>query len=59
MKYGGIVIPDPRLLAECGYNTSKVSSEVLIGSLLGGTDLNYVEHEGCVCRESADERKHR
>ena len=42
MKQGGQGIPDPRLLVERAYNTSKAASEVLIGSLLGGSDLNYV-----------------
>ena len=29
---------------------------VLVGSLLGGTDLNYIAHKGCICRASADRR---
>ena len=57
MKRGGLGIPDPRLLAEHVYITYKESSEVLIGSLLGGTDLNYIEHKCCVRRSSADGRK--
>ena len=36
------------------YNTSEASREVLVGSLLGGTDLNYVSHKGCVHRASSD-----
>ena len=39
------------------YNTSKASIKVLVGSLLGGTDLNFVAHKGCVRRASADGRK--
>ena len=30
----------------------------LVGSLLGGTDLNYVAHKGCVRKASADVRNH-
>ena len=40
VKRGGLGIPDPRILAERSYNTSKEASEVLVVSLLGGTDLN-------------------
>ena len=57
MKNGGIGIPDPQLSAERAYNTSKASSEVLVGSLLGGTNLNYVVHRGCVCSVSAEGQK--
>ena len=49
-KYGGLGIPDPRLLAKRAYNTSKAASEVLVYSLLGGTGLNYIAHKGCVRR---------
>ena len=42
---------------ERAYNTSKAAREVLVGSILGGTNLNYVAHKGCVCRASADGRK--
>ena len=59
VKCGGLGIPYPQLLAERAYNTSKASREVLIGSLLGGTDLNYVAHKGCICRASAVRRKQR
>ena len=31
------------------YNTSKVASGKLVGSLLGGTALNYIGHKACVC----------
>ena len=56
MKCGGLVIPDPWLSVERAYNTSKASSAVLVGTLLGGTNLNYVAHKGCICRASADGR---
>ena len=52
MEHGGLGIPYPRLLAYCVYNTSKASSEVLLGSLLGGTDFNYVARKGCVRTET-------
>ena len=56
MKLGGLGIHDPQLLVEHAYNTSKSFSEFLVGSLLGGTDLNYVAHKSCVLRASADGR---
>ena len=59
MKRGGLGIPDPRLSAECACNTSKASSKVLVGSLLGGTDLNYLAHKECVLRASVYWRKQR
>ena len=59
VKHGGLGIPDPRLSAEHAYNTSKASRKVLVGSLLGVTDLNYGAHNGCVCRARADRQKHR
>ena len=59
MKRGGLDTLDPRLLVECAYNTSKAFIAVLVVSLLGRTDLNYVAHKGCVHRESADRRKQR
>ena len=54
VKHRGRSIPDPWLLAKCAYSTSKVASEILVGSLLGGNDLKYVAHKGCVRRASAD-----
>ena len=57
MKRGGLDIPNPRLSAERVYNTSKAASEVLSGSLLEGTDLNFVAHKGFVRRASADGQK--
>ena len=41
------------MLADRAYNTFKEASEVLVGSL----DLDYVAHNGCVCRVSDDGRK--
>ena len=54
VKRGDLGIMDPRLSEECAYNTSKATNEVLVGSLLGGTNLNYVANRGCVHRASAD-----
>ena len=54
MKRGGLGIPDPRLLTESASNTSKASIKVLVGSLLGGTNLNYVAHKGFIHKASAD-----
>ena len=59
VKCGGLGIPYPQLLAERAYNTSKASTEVLVGSLLGGTNLNYVAHKGFICRASAGMQKQR
>ena len=42
------------MLAEHVYNTSKAASEVLVGSLILGTEINSVEHKAWVCRVSAD-----
>ena len=58
MKRGGQGIPESWLFEESVYNTSKAASEVLVGSLLGGIDLNYIAHYGCVRNDSADRRKH-
>ena len=57
MKRRGLDIPDSWLSAECAYNTSKAAIEVLVGSLLGGTNLNYVADKGCGNRSSTDRRK--
>ena len=48
VKHGGLGIPDPRMSAECVYNTSKAASRELVESLLGGSVLNYVVHRACV-----------
>ena len=58
VKRGVLGIPDPRLLAQCAYNTSKSASEILVGSLLGGTNLNYVARIGGIFRASDDRWKH-
>ena len=57
MKYIGVGITDHQLLVECAYSTSTSSSEVLVGSLMGGTDLNYVEHNACKHRLSVYAQK--
>ena len=57
VKHGGLGIPKPSLSVERAYNTSKAASKVLVGSLLGGTDLNYVVHKGCVRRDSVNRQK--
>ena len=36
------------------YKTSNAANEVLVGSLLGGNNLNYISDKGFVCRSSAD-----
>ena len=59
VKRGGLGIPYPWMLAEHKYNTSKSSSEVLVVSLLGGTNINYVAHKCCVRRENDDGQKQR
>ena len=58
VKHGGLGIPDPRLSAEIAYNTSKYARRELVGSLLGGTILNYVGHRACVRKASQTERRH-
>ena len=57
VKHGGLGIPDSRLSVERAYNISKADSKVLVGSLLRGNDLNYVEHKACIRRSSADAQK--
>ena len=59
MKCGGLGILDPGLPVERTYNISKVARKVLVGSLIGGTNLNYVAHKGCIRRASDDGRKQR
>ena len=56
VKHGGLGIPEPRLSAECAYNTSKVASRELVDSLLGGSVLNYVGHRARVRGASLLER---
>ena len=57
VKHSGLGIPYPWLLVEHAYNTSKAASEVLVSSLLGGTDLNDVKYKMCVRISSADAPK--
>ena len=57
VKPGRLSIPSPQLSAESAYNTYKASSGKLVGSLLGSTTLNYVDHRDCVRRESKRARK--
>ena len=57
IKHGGLGILDPWFSAESVYNTSKASSGVLLGYLLGGTALNYVYHSDFVRRDSTGARK--
>ena len=59
VKPVGLDIPNPWLLVECVLKTSKAASELLVGSFLGGIDLNYAAHKGCVRRASSGGRKHR
>ena len=56
VKHGGLDLLDPWLSAERAY-TFKSVSEVMVGSLLGVIDLNYVTHKSSVCRMSADGQK--
>ena len=56
VKHGGLGIPNPRLSAECAYNTSKSASRELVDSLLGGSVLNYVGHRACVRKASQSAR---
>ena len=57
VKPEGLGIPDPRMLTEHVYNTSKAPGVILVRALLGGTKLNLVSHKGCVCRASPDRQK--
>ena len=57
VKHGGLCIPDPRLSAECAYNTSKAASWELVDSLLGCSALNYIGHSSCVCKASLVARR--
>ena len=45
-KHGGLGIPDPWLSTDCVYNIPKAANEVLVGSLIRGTNLNCVAHKG-------------
>ena len=59
VKRCGLGISYHWMSAERAYHTSKEASEVLVGSLLGCTDLNYVAHRGCICRAISDRQKQR
>ena len=54
---GSLDIPDPLSSEESSYNTSKAASGELVGSLLGGTALNYIGHMSCVRGASVGARK--
>ena len=56
VKHDGLGIPEPRLSAECAYNTYKAASRELVDSLLGGSVLNYVGHRACVHKASQSAR---
>ena len=47
------------MLEESAYNTSKEACGEPLGSLLGGTDLNYVGHREYICGTSAGELNER
>ena len=57
VKRDGLGILDPCMLVKRAYNTSKAAIEVLVGSLLGITYLNYVAHKGFVRISRTDRRK--
>ena len=57
VKHGGLGIPDPQLLEESAYNTSKAASREVLDSLLGGSDLNWVGHRACVHKASLATRR--
>ena len=59
MKRSVLGIPDPCLLEDHSYNTCNTSRKVLVGSLLGGFDLNHIEHKIFVCGSIVDARKQR
>ena len=45
---GGLGITDPRLSVDGVYNTSNSDCGGLVGSLLGGINLNYAGHISCI-----------
>ena len=59
MKHGGLGIPYPQLLVEHAHSASKAASEVLVGSLLGGTNLNFVDNKACIRILIVDAQKQR
>ena len=50
VKCDGLGISDPRSSAKISYITSKAACGGMLGSLLGGTDLNYIGHRTCMRR---------
>ena len=56
VKCGCLDILEPWSSAEIVYNTYKAARRELIGSLLGGTALNYVSNRVCVRGKSAGSR---
>ena len=56
VKHGALGIPDPQILEECVYSTSKAASRELVDSLLGGSVLNYVGQRTCVRKASQSAR---
>ena len=57
IKHSSLGIPDLRSSSDIIYNTSKAASGELVGSLLGGTALNYIGHRACIHGASAGARK--
>ena len=57
LKWGGLDIPDPRLSAEHVYNSTKAASDALVGSLLGGTNHNYIYNKAFMRISSVDSQK--
>ena len=57
VNHGGLGIPNPRLLSESAYNTSKANIGELVESILGGSVLNYVGHRACVRKASLAARR--
>ena len=54
VKRGKLGITYPWLSVDSPHSTSNAACGELRGSLLGGTNLNYVRHRACVCRANAD-----
>ena len=59
LKRSGLGITDPHLSAEITQNTLKSACWELVGSILGGTNPNYVGHRACVRGASERVRKER
>ena len=52
-------IPYTKYSADISYNISKAAGGELVGSLLGGTNINYVGHRVCVRGANVGARKER